>query len=101
VIVAEEGRIELRHLPQRLLSVRPPAGERDAMPADFVPGVDTLGSLEEKMIRQALQRAHNVRAEAARLLGISRYQLLRRLEKYNIQQDTPVPAPAPGGEPVR
>ena len=59
------------------------------MPADFVPGIDTLGSLEEKMIRQALQRAHNVRAEAARLLGISRYQLLRRLEKYNIQQDAP------------
>jgi DNA-binding NtrC family response regulator len=99
VIVAEEGRVELRHLPQRLLAARSATGEREAMPADFVPGVDTLGSLEEKMIRQALQRAHNVRAEAARLLGISRYQLLRRLEKYNIQQDGASAGPtSPGGE---
>ena len=49
-----------------------------------MPGIDTLESLEKRMIRQALRRAGNVKAEAARLLGISRYQLLRRMEKYGI-----------------
>jgi transcriptional regulator with GAF, ATPase, and Fis domain len=37
------------------------------------------------MIKQAMRRAGNVKAEAARLLGISRYQLLRRMDKYQIQ----------------
>jgi len=54
---------------------------------DFVPGVDTLETLEQRMIRQAMQRAGNVRTEAAKLLGISRYQLLRRMEKYGIKPE--------------
>ncbi|MBI5549347.1 MAG: helix-turn-helix domain-containing protein, partial [Deltaproteobacteria bacterium] len=55
------------------------------LPFDFVPGIDTLGTLEQRMIKQAIRRANGVRTEAARLLGISRYQLLRRMEKYGIK----------------
>jgi len=87
VILAEHGRIEMAHLPKRVLEGSRGRGDKGSMPADFVPGRDTLGSLEEKMIREALRRANNVRAEAARILGISRYQLLRRLEKYGIRGD--------------
>jgi DNA-binding NtrC family response regulator len=87
VILAEAGRIELRHLPQRVLDERPVVEVDAGMPFDFVPGVDTLESLEERMVVQAMRRAKGVRTEAARLLGISRFQLLRRMEKYGIHPD--------------
>jgi len=70
-----------------LVDHRPRAGDGAGIPFDFVPGIDTLESLEKRMIRQALKRAGNVKAEAARLLGISRYQLLRRMDKYAIEHE--------------
>jgi len=96
VIMTESDRVELRHLPERVLAGRSGAGAgggagasggglAGGIPIDFVPGVDSLEALEVRMITQALRRAGNVKAEAARLLGISRFQLLRRLEKYQIQ----------------
>jgi DNA-binding NtrC family response regulator len=87
VIMTETGRIELRHMPQRVLDNPTRSAAPSAFPFDFVPGIDTLESLERRMIKQALRRANNVKAEAARMLGISRYQLLRRMEKYGIQHD--------------
>jgi two-component system response regulator HydG len=85
VIMADGARIEPKHLPQRVLETnRRPEGADSNLAFDFVPGIDTLESLEKRMIRQALQRSGNVKAEAARLLGISRYQLLRRMDKYCI-----------------
>lgn len=88
IILADSGIIELKHIPDRLLRSgevpRPVSGSAFSQPFDFIPGVDTLETLEIKMIRHALQRARGVKAEAARLLGISRYQLLRRLEKHGI-----------------
>ena len=90
VIMTDSDHIELRHLPQRVLAAdshaRRPTGP-SSLPFDFVPGIDTLESLEKRMIKQALGRAGNVKAEAARQLGISRYQLLRRMEKYGIQHE--------------
>jgi DNA-binding NtrC family response regulator len=86
VIISETGRIELHHLPQRLLDdPERQVGISSALPFDFVPGIDTLSSLEQRMIQQAMKRAGNVRTEAAKLLGISRFQLLRRMEKYGIR----------------
>jgi DNA-binding NtrC family response regulator len=91
VIIAEGGHIEIRHLPERMLR-RPIAGaERrtppGGVPLDFIPGVDTLESLERRMIQEAMARAKGVKTEAARLLGISRFQLLRRLEKFGIRAE--------------
>jgi DNA-binding NtrC family response regulator len=48
--------------------------------------VDTLESLERRLGMQALDQARGVKAEAARLLGISRFQLLRRLEKLRLAE---------------
>ena len=56
-----------------------------ASPLEVVPGVDSLADVEVRMIRQAMNRARNVRTEAAKLLGISRYQLLRRMQKFGMQ----------------
>ncbi|NOZ01900.1 MAG: sigma-54-dependent Fis family transcriptional regulator [Deltaproteobacteria bacterium] len=91
IILADDGSIEPRHIPDRILRAgeeqKPSTARGNSLPFDFIPGVDTLQTLEVKMIRHAMQQAHGVKAEAARLLGISRYQLLRRLEKHGIETD--------------
>ncbi|MBN2497345.1 MAG: sigma-54-dependent Fis family transcriptional regulator [Deltaproteobacteria bacterium] len=85
VIMTDSGRIELQHLPARLLGEGLPAGLSPAIPFDFRPGVDTLESLEKRMIEHAMEQAGHVKTEAARLLGISRFQLLRRLDRHGIR----------------
>ncbi len=87
VILGDSGRIEASHLPERLHRSANGA-TRSGIPIDFIPGVDTLATVEIKMIRHALDQAGGSRTEAARLLGISRFQLLRRLEKHGLRDDT-------------
>ncbi|MDD5305978.1 MAG: sigma-54 dependent transcriptional regulator [Deltaproteobacteria bacterium] len=88
VILAGSGRIELRHLPERMIGPRPAFLADGASPpsrgVDFIPGVDTMETLEEKLIHQALERTGGAKTEAARLLGLSRFQLLRRMQKYGM-----------------
>jgi DNA-binding NtrC family response regulator len=84
VILTESPRIELRHLPQRVLSLGRKGSLPPTQPIEVVPGVDSLVDVEARMIRQAMSRAGNVRTEAAKLLGISRFQLLRRMRKFGM-----------------
>jgi Nif-specific regulatory protein len=54
-------------------------------------GVDQLDNLsievwEERLIREALQRTADNVPEAAKLLGLSRATLYRKLEQYKIQR---------------
>ena len=44
----------------------------------------TLDALEERMIRQALKKAGNVQAQAAKALGISRSNLQYKMKKYGL-----------------
>jgi DNA-binding NtrC family response regulator len=88
VILTESRRIELRHLPQRVLSLGRKRASPPAPPLEVVPGVDSLVDVEVRMIHQAMNRAGNVRTEAARLLGISRYQLLRRMQKFGLKVES-------------
>jgi DNA-binding NtrC family response regulator len=88
VILTESPRIELRHLPQRVLTLSRKGALPPTRPLEVVPGVDSLVDVEVRMIRQAMTRARNVRTEAARLLGISRYQLLRRMQKFGMKMET-------------
>jgi two-component system response regulator PilR (NtrC family) len=90
VILCPGGKLAPEHLPERIVrQARTSAAGAgsDAPRVDFVPGVDTLDSLERRMIQEALQRANGVKTEAARLLGISRFQLLRRLDKFGMKSD--------------
>ncbi len=85
VIITESGRIEVGHLPRRVLEGPPVVrGDGPAIPLDYVPGTDSLETVERRMIKQAMDRAGSVKTEAARLLGISRFQLLRRMQKYGL-----------------
>jgi len=88
VIMAEGAPIGLQHLPERMLATRPAGAVRDGkapgIPVEFIAGIDTLETIEKKMIIQALEKTGGMKAEAAELLGISRHQLLRRMRKYKV-----------------
>ena len=88
VILAGSGRIELGHLPDRMMEPRSAFLADSASPpsrgVEFIPGVDTMETLEEKLIQNALERTGGAKAEAAKLLGLSRFQLLRRMQKYGM-----------------
>jgi two-component system NtrC family response regulator len=45
---------------------------------------DTLNAIEERLIRQALKKAGNVQAQAAKMLGISRSNLQYKMKKYGL-----------------
>lgn len=83
VILAEGDEIKLQHLPDRVM-VTPLEGDNDSL--IFIPGKDSLEILERRLIMKALEKANGVKSKAASLLGISRFQLLRRLEKYKITE---------------
>jgi two-component system response regulator AtoC len=101
MILVKGRHIFPEHLPERVLrdgtervsSIPPPddAGEQPAAGTDqglgieFTPGVDTIDSVEKRLIVQAMELSGGVKSRAAKLLGISRFQLLRRLEKYGLE----------------
>lgn len=45
---------------------------------------ETVDAIEERMIRQALKRAGNVQAKAAKMLGVSRSNLQYKMKKYGL-----------------
>jgi DNA-binding NtrC family response regulator len=51
---------------------------------EFRPGQDTLDDLERRLLEEALRMAGGKKAKAAEILGISRFALLRRVEKWNL-----------------
>ncbi|MEQ9398481.1 MAG: sigma-54 dependent transcriptional regulator [Longimicrobiales bacterium] len=76
----------------------PPLGRGSGATAGFTPdGADTVSlptegmdlnrvveGMEERLLRQALEQASGVKAEAARLLGLKASALYYKLEKYGI-----------------
>ncbi|MCU1280688.1 MAG: Nitrogen regulation protein [bacterium] len=51
---------------------------------EFRPGQDTLDDLERRLLEEALRMAAGKKAKAAEILGISRFALLRRVEKFGL-----------------
>ena len=51
---------------------------------EFRPGQDTLDDLERRLLEEALRLAGGKKAKAAEILGISRFALLRRVEKFGL-----------------
>jgi two-component system, NtrC family, response regulator len=46
--------------------------------------IETLEAIEERLIRQALKRAGNIQAQAAKTLGVSRSNLQYKMKKYGL-----------------
>ncbi len=72
-----------------------PEGLRRGPPAPMPPAAgdrplpDVLDDLERQLVLAAMEKAHGVKAEAARLLGIKPSALYYKLEKYGIARDEP------------
>jgi two-component system, NtrC family, response regulator HydG len=60
-------------------------GPAQVFPASGLDLTRVVEGLEEKLLRQALERARGVKAEAARLLGLKPSGLNYKLEKYGIE----------------
>jgi two-component system response regulator AtoC len=89
VILAPAGAIAVEHLPDRVVAPRAASamaatlrpGEDGVLHLAFRAGVDTLEGVERRLVEEAMRMASGKKARAAELLGISRYALMRRLEK--------------------
>jgi DNA-binding NtrC family response regulator len=88
VVMSNSDTIDLSHLPSSLHSSQPPRDESSqqaAPPAPNIPLVDpahlNLIWLEKEAIRLALEISHGNRTNAAKLLGISRRTLQRKLSE--------------------
>ena len=72
--------ITLEDLPP---SIAPPAGAAADADAEGA-AVPTLGDAERRLIAAALRKSGGNKNEAARLLGIDRQRLYRKIEKYGL-----------------
>ncbi|MFO0573510.1 MAG: sigma-54 dependent transcriptional regulator [Polyangia bacterium] len=60
-------------------------GQRgNGLTVTFEPGRDTLEHLERRLLEEALRMAGGKKVKAAEILGISRFALLRRIEKFGL-----------------
>jgi two-component system NtrC family response regulator len=92
VILASDGEITPEHLPERLREApRTPrplklgmTESSGGLTLEFRPGEDTLDDLERRLLEEALRMAGGKKAKAAEILGISRFALLRRVEKFGL-----------------
>ena len=85
-IMAHGGAIELEHLPAEVRSGSLSPLETYDDDEDATRELDlSLRSAERDQIRRALDSAGGKRVTAARLLGLSRRTLYRKLEKYGIR----------------
>ena len=60
-------------------------GDPGDLPAEGVDLNRAVEGMEERLLRQALEKAGGVKAEAARLLGLKASALYYKLEKYGIE----------------
>ncbi len=62
-----------------------PSEEEQPLPSGGLNLNDAVEGMEERLLRQALEQAAGVKAEAARLLGLKPSALYYKLEKYGIE----------------
>lgn len=88
VIMCERDEIRCDDLPPHLIE-----RHQEAEPLcnqDDLSLPERVRSYEESLIREALEKAGGVKADAARLLGVSRYALLRKLKSFGDDGDSDV-----------
>ena len=82
-ILCEGDRIESSHLPPELTASAIPPPQPGETPFRLPPEGVNLESLEQDLIRQALEISSGNQVRAAKLLGISRDVLRYRMKKFN------------------
>jgi PAS domain S-box-containing protein len=87
-VLIQDGRIELRHLPEEFVGPRPALKDLRSLES-------TMKALESQAIREALERNRYNRLAAARDLGMHKSTLFRKLKALGIS------LPPGGGRPRR
>ncbi|MDK2955962.1 MAG: two-component system, NtrC family, response regulator HydG [Desulfovibrionales bacterium] len=82
VILCEGRTVRKRHLPERFRTGRIPA-RQERNRTGFV----TLAELETQYIQEVLEATHGNKSEAAKVLGINRASLWRKLKRLEEDQD--------------
>lgn len=85
VLLSGGTEVTVRDLPDFLRAGRKPL---DALPLTLPEEGMSLGSVERRLILQALEKFHGNQTRAAKYLGMSRRTLAYRLEKYGILSET-------------
>jgi two-component system, NtrC family, response regulator AtoC len=77
----------IREAPRRRGPVRlgMPEASATGLALEFRPGTDTLDGFERRLLEEALRMAGGKKGKAAEILGISRFALLRRVEKFGLE----------------
>jgi transcriptional regulator with PAS, ATPase and Fis domain len=85
ILKSDDDAIELEELPEEVRVARSAHGT-SACPYELPPeGVD-LASVERGLVEQALTRCHGNQTQAAKLLGLSRFALRHRIDKYGLAE---------------
>jgi len=85
VILEADAVIMLKHLP---LEIRARAKPQDQRVVELPAGGVALADVERELIQQAMARCRGNQSQAAKLLGIDREALRRRLVKYGYLETT-------------
>jgi two-component system NtrC family response regulator len=86
-ILMSKGRSVLpEDLPNQIRSFAGSNNRSDVNMGDNTGLMDALDAIEERMIRDALKKAGQIQAQAAKILGISRSNLQYKMKKYGLLQ---------------
>ncbi|MCA9167360.1 MAG: hypothetical protein KDB23_06810 [Planctomycetales bacterium] len=88
--LCDSSLIQIRHLPERL-TLAADAELYPLNPPETIQLDEYLQSIEKELLERALRVANGNRAQAARLLGIPRVRLLRRLEAAGLAVRPDIP----------
>jgi DNA-binding NtrC family response regulator len=81
VLLGNDASIGVKDLPQHLL-----AAAENALPlAEAVARAYTLRDLEREYILRVIESTHGNKSEAAKILGVDRTTLYRKLEEYKVR----------------
>lgn len=84
ILMSKGHSITVEDLPNQIRSQSASAASLDVGLQESAGLMDALDAIEEKMIRDALRKAGNVQAQAAKILGISRSNLQYKMKKYGL-----------------
>jgi DNA-binding NtrC family response regulator len=84
VILTDSDEIQLHDLPKRMQVVQQVETRYIELGEDGINLKETLDSLENRLIIDALQRAGGVKNKAAKLLGLNRTTLIEKMKKKQI-----------------